>query len=414
MAARSEKVTFQGSHGLSLAARLDLPEGRARASVLFAHCFTCSKDIRAASRIASELVMKGFAVFRFDFTGLGMSEGEFANTNFSSNVQDLHAAMAYLRERGMPAQVLVGHSLGGTAVLAAAGDAPDVKAVATIGAPSDAAHVAHNFQAHLDEIREKGEASVVLAGRTFTIRKQFLDDIESTRLGERIAKLHKPLLIFHSPIDETVGIDNASAIFLAAKHPKSFVSLDKADHLLSRPADGAYVAEVLSAWASRYIMEEAVEAKDDTMPAEGAVIVTETGSGKYQQAIIAAGHHLLADEPIAKGGTATGPSPYDLVAAGLGACTAITLRVYADFKKLALGRIQVVVKHDKRHMDDCLDCVKDKAGKADHFERVIRVQGVNDTALQEKLLDIANRCPVHRTLEGGAKIETRVEDAVSE
>ena len=408
MAALHERVTFPGSLGAPLAARLDLPQGRPRAMALFAHCFTCSKDLFAASRIASVLAERGFAVFRFDFTGLGMSEGEFANTNFSSNVQDLIAAAAYLKQTVMPVDLLIGHSLGGTATLAAAGDIPEARAVATIGAPADASHVTKNFAAHLDEIREEGEAEVKLAGRSFTIKRQFLEDVEAARLNERIAAMRKALLIFHAPTDAIVGIENASAIFNAARHPKSFVSLDHADHLLSKREDAAYVAEVLSAWASRYIVGSAVaEAKDNPNP--GEVLVTETRAGKFQQEVQAGVHRLFADEPVSQGGTDTGPSPYDFLSIALGACTSMTMRVYADFKKLPLDRVRVAVRHNKQHAEDCKDCAESGSPKIDHFERTIRMEGDLDDEARKRLLAIADKCPVHNTLERGASISTKEE-----
>ena len=267
MSLRSKTITFPGAQGAPLAARLDYPDGKPRAFVLFAHCFTCSKDHFAAARIASELTARGFAVFRFDFTGLGMSEGGFADTSFSSNVQDLLAAASYLRETLMPVDMLIGHSLGGTAVLAAAGDIPEAKAVATIGAPSDAAYIARTFAAHMDEIRNEGEAEITLAGRTFTIKRQFLKDIETVRLNGRIAALKKALLIFHAPADDVVSLENASAIFRVAKHPKSFIALSGANHLLTAHEDAAYVAEMLSAWASRYIPGKTASC-DETMIGE--------------------------------------------------------------------------------------------------------------------------------------------------
>ncbi len=406
MAERSERVSFPGSQGAALAARLDLPEGRPRAMALFAHCFTCSKDLFAASRIASELTLRGFAVFRFDFTGLGMSEGEFANTNFSSNVQDLLAAAAYLKQKVMPVDLLIGHSLGGTAMLAAAGDIPEASAAATIGAPADAAHVTKNFAAQVDAIREQGWAEVKLAGRNFTIKRQFLEDVEAARLKERIATMRKALLIFHAPTDTVVGIENASAIFAAAKHPKSFVSLDRADHLLSKREDAAYVAEVLSAWASRYIMGSA---QAGAALCASEVLVTETRAGKFQQEVQTGAHRLLADEPVSQGGMDTGPSPYDFLSIALGACTSMTMRVYADFKKLPLERVQVLVRHDKRHAEDCKDCAESGSPKIDHFERTIRIEGDLDDDAREKLLAIADKCPVHNTLERGARIETKEE-----
>ncbi len=408
MGSHSKKITFPGSQGAPLAARLDYPEGKTRAFALFAHCFTCSKDLYAAARIASELTDRGFAVFRFDFTGLGMSEGEFANTNFSSNVQDLLAAAKYLRETLMPVDILIGHSLGGTAVLAAAGDIPEAKAVATIGAPADAEHVTRSFAAHLDEIRNKGEAAVTLAGRTFTIKRQFLEDVETARLHDRIATMKKALLIFHAPTDEVVGLANASAIFAAARHPKSFLALQGADHLLARREDATYVAEVLSAWASRYIADRA-GARDEAPLAPDIISIRETRHGRFQQDIRAGRHRFLVDEPEAQGGANTGPSPYDLLAAALGACTSMTLRLYADLKKLPLERIQVFVRHDKRHIDDCKECAEGRAAGIDHFERVIRLDGDLDEAARRKLLEIADKCPVHTTLEKGSRITTREE-----
>ena len=408
MAARSKKITFPGSQGAPLAARLDYPEGKPRAFALFAHCFTCSKDLFAAARIASELTERGFAVFRFDFTGLGMSEGEFANTNFSSNVQDLLAAAAYLRETLMPVDILIGHSLGGTAVLAAASDIPEAKAVATIGAPADAAHVTRNFSTHLDEIRNKGEAAVTLAGRTFTIKRQFLEDVEAARLHDRIAAMRKALLIFHAPTDEVVGLENASAIFTAARHPKSFIALQGADHLLTKREDATYVAEVLSAWASRYIMDSA-GARDVAAIEPGVVSVKETRHSKFQQDVRVGQHRLVVDEPYNQGGSDTGPSPYDLLAVALGACTSMTLRLYADLKKLPLERIQVLVRHAKRHIEDCKECAEGQDAKIDHFERVIRLDGDLDKAARQKLLAIAEKCPVHNTLEKGSTITTREE-----
>ena len=405
MPVRSQKIEFPGSLGAALAARLDLPAGKPRAYALFAHCFTCSKDVFAASRIAATLAGHGIATLRFDFTGLGASEGEFANTHFSSNVDDLVAAAGWLRnERAAPA-LLIGHSLGGAAVLAAAGRIPEAKAVATIGAPADADHVIHNFGASLATIEADGEAEVSLAGRTFTIRKSFIDDLRSTRLRGQIAALKRALIIFHAPLDQTVGIDNASAIFTAARHPKSFISLDGADHLLTRREDAAFVADTLAAWANRLLPEPA----RPQAAASGIVRVRETGNGKYQQDVLVDGHHLLADEPASVGGDGTGPSPYDYLSAALGACTAMTLRMYADFKKLELGRVTVDVSHGKVHADDCADCGEGRTGKIDRFERVISVEGEPSPELRDKLVEIAGKCPVHRTLEAEAVVVTRLD-----
>jgi len=404
----ARNVTFTGSSGDTLAARLDLPAGRPRAYALFAHCFTCSKDIFAAARIAGELTAHGIAVLRFDFTGLGHSEGEFANTNFSSNIEDLLSAVDYLRENFEAPQILVGHSLGGAAIIAAAPDIPEAKAVATIGAPADAQHVVHNFSASLDEIQEKGVAHVKLAGRDFTIKKQFIDDLKAHSVAERAGQLRKALLIFHAPLDATVGIENAADIYNAARHPKSFISLDDADHLLSRRADAVYVAQVLSAWASRYL--DAAEEQDGILPYPGpedVVSVAETGAGKFQAEIVARSHRLLADEPAAQGGMDSGPTPYDFLSMALGACTSMTLRMYADHKKLPLERVTVQVRHGKVHAEDCAEC-ENREGRVDRFEREIDVAGELDGVARQKLLEIADKCPVHRTLESSSVIVTKL------
>ncbi|MFP4536875.1 MAG: alpha/beta fold hydrolase [Dichotomicrobium sp.] len=415
MPASTRKLTFPGSQGAQLAARLDLPAGAPRACALFAHCFTCSKDIFAAARIASELTDRNFAVLRFDFTGLGASEGEFANSNFSSNMADLIHAADFMRQQHEAPAVLIGHSLGGTAVLGIAGEIPEVKAVATIGAPSDAEHVVKNFGAHVDEIEQSGVAEVSLAGRKFTIRKQFLDDVKGHTLTDRIASMRKALLLFHSPVDDVVGIENASAIFTAARHPKSFISLDDADHLLSRRADAAYVAEVLSAWASRYVRAEEAGERPDEAGAEGVVSVAETGRGKFQQDIASGRHHLLADEPASHGGLDSGPSPYDLLNMALGACTSMTLRMYADRKKLDLERVRVTVRHNKIHAEDCESCSDDQkedapGGRIDRFERELFLEGALSEDQRQRLKEIADRCPVHRTLEASSVIDTTLAD----
>lgn len=405
MAHTSEKVSFPGHTGELLAARLDSPAGEPKAYALFAHCFTCSKDIFAAARIANALADNGFAVLRFDFTGLGRSEGEFANTNFSSNVQDLLEAAKYLREHHSAPSILVGHSLGGAAVLAAAGDVPEVKAVATIGAPADAEHVIHNFGAAIDEIDTTGAATVKLAGRDFTIQKQFLDDVRGSTLSDRVSKLKRALLVFHAPLDATVGVENAGMIFSAAKHPKSFISLDDADHLLSRRRDAIYVANVLSAWASRFL-DDGAEPQTLAAPEKG-VLVSETGVGKFQNDVLSGPHRLMADEPISVGGLDSGPGPYDFLSAALGACTSMTLRMYADRKGWDLGKVSVKVDHDKVHADDCAEC-ESREGRVDRFEREISIEGDIAPEWADKLEEIAGKCPVHRTLEKSSVVVTKV------
>jgi putative redox protein len=399
---RSERFSFPNTKGDQLAGTLDLPLGVPDTYALFAHCFTCGKDILAAKRIAERLAGAGIAVLRFDFTGLGGSEGDFANTHFSSNVDDLVAAADHLRAtRGAPA-ILIGHSLGGAAVLAAAERIPDARAVVTIAAPFDPGHVAGLFKEHVASIREQGEVEVALAGRPFRIRREFLDDVAERKLHDHVANLRKALLVFHSPTDDIVGIDNASRIFLAAKHPKSFVSLAGADHLLSQKRDAIYVANVIAAWAERYLDQPAEAVKAEGEP--GIVLVRETGVGKFQQEIVSGAHRFLADEPVAVGGLDSGPSPYNLLLAALGACTAMTMRLYADHKKLPLERVSVQLTHNKIHAQDCEDC-ETKAGMLDRIDRNITLEGALDVDQRKRLIEIANKCPVHRTLE--SEIDTR-------
>ena len=409
----SEKVTFTGAQGATLAARLDLPETEPRAYALFAHCFTCTKDIFAASRIASSLAEQGIGVLRFDFTGLGHSEGEFANTNFSSNVADLVQAAAYLRDVRAAPKILIGHSLGGAAVLAAAPQVPESTAVVTIGAPAEPDHVQHLFQSSLAEIEAAGEAEVKIAGRPFRVQKQFLDDIAGQNLAEAIGALRKALLVFHAPRDQTVGIENAGAIFAAAKHPKSFISLDDADHLLSRKPDAIYVATVLSAWASRFLGDPAAGAAGEAaMPhKDGSVLVEETGEGPFAQRIIAGGHHLRADEPVSIGGRDTGPTPYGLLLAALGSCTSMTLRMYAGRKKWPLERVRVLLSHEKIHAQDCADC-ETKEGRVDRIERRVEIEGPLTEEQRARLREISDKCPVHRTLESEVKIVNLPEETV--
>ncbi|WP_290702489.1 bifunctional alpha/beta hydrolase/OsmC family protein [Amphritea sp.] len=403
---KTERLEFTGHDGSLLAARLDLPVGKPAAYALFAHCFTCSKDIQAAKRIAQRLASLGIAVLRFDFTGLGHSQGEFANTDFSSNMQDLLQAVSFLREHYSAPQLLIGHSLGGAAVLAMAGQVPETKAVVTIGAPADPKHVLHNFGDQIDEICTEGEADVSLAGRAFTIKRQFIDDISAVSLEQAVTGLRKALLVMHAPLDETVDLANAAQLFQMARHPKSFVTLDSADHLLSRFEDADYAAEVISTWAQRYI-DVQVLPKQMSAP-EGVTRVSEADSASFTQDISAAGHHLIADEPAGYGGNYLGPTPYQLVAAGLGACTSMTIRMYARQKKIPLEHVQVDVSHTKVHAQDCASCEQEN-GKIDQFLRHITLTGNLTPEQQQRLLEIADRCPVHRTLEGEIDIKTTLE-----
>jgi uncharacterized OsmC-like protein/alpha-beta hydrolase superfamily lysophospholipase len=389
-----------------LAARLDMPESAPLAYAIFAHCFTCSKDVFAASRISEALASQGIAVLRFDFTGLGASGGDFANTNFSSNVEDLKLAAAYLREHYEAPQILIGHSLGGAAVLAVAGDIPEARAVATINAPADAGHVVHSFGMSVADIERDGEAEVTLAGRKFNIRKDFLDDVRGQKLADKISTMRRALLVFHAPGDTIVGIANAAEIFTAAKHPKSFISLDGADHLLTRRADALYVASVLGSWAARYLdLKPQPEAQIETVP--DGVTVRETGKGKFQQQVLSGRHVLSADEPVDVGGLDSAPSPYDFLAIALGACTSMTLRIYASLKGIELGKISVNVTHGKVHAQDCAEC-EGREGRIDRFERRISIEGGCPPELEAKIVEIAGKCPVHRTLEGSSVVATRV------
>ena len=399
----AQRFDFVNAQGHRLAALLDNPPMEPRAYALFAHCFTCGKDVHAARRIAEGLTALGIGVLRFDFTGLGASEGEFANTTFSSNVADLVAAAAALRRDKRAPAILIGHSLGGAAVLAAASEVPEARAVVTIAAPADPRHATGLFRDRLDDIGKRGEVEVTLGGRPFRIGRAFVDDIAEQNLKQKVAALRKALLIFHSPTDEVVGIDNASMIFSAAKHPKSFVSLSGADHLLSRRSDAAYVANVIAAWAERYL--DVLEPRPQPAPASG-VLVQETGHGTFQQEVTIGRHRLIADEPVDAGGLDSGPGPYDFLLTALGACTSMTLRLYAQHKGLPLDRVMVRLSHDRVYAADCKSC-ETKVGKIDRIERAITLTGALDEAQRARLIEIADKCPVHRTLTSEIDIRTR-------
>lgn len=401
MAVKRNKVEFE-SNGVKLAGLLESSDSdKVRATALFAHCFTCSKNIAAASRISRSLVALGYAVLRFDFTGLGNSDGDFSNTNFSSNVEGLVAAADFLRSEFRAPQLLIGHSLGGAAVLKAAESIDEVTAIATIGAPFNAQHVSKQLQNDLQKISSDGEAEVNLAGSKFKIKKQFVEDIRSQN-NEHIAKLRRALLILHSPVDETVNIAEAEKIYLEAKHPKSFISLDQADHLLSRAEDAEYVAVCISAWASRFLPEVDVIKQVESKLTKGHVKVDERN--RHYARDVQTDHHVwIADEPVASGGQDLGPDPYEHLLAGLGACTSMTLRMYADRKKLALEDIEVQLNHRRSPVEDG----EGGRGFVDVIERDITLKGDLTDAQRKRLMEIANRCPVHRTLENEPKIVTR-------
>ncbi|MEM0964081.1 MAG: alpha/beta fold hydrolase [Bacteroidota bacterium] len=414
---RSERLRIDNADGQALAARLDLPEDRPPvAYALFAHCFTCSKDLHAVRRVSSALTERGIGVLSVDFTGLGMSEGAFEDTSFSTTVSDLVCAANHLADTHAAPQLLIGHSLGGAAVLVAKHDLPSVRAVATIGAPCDPDHVRLHFADKEADIVRDGHAVVDLGGRPFTIKRQFLDDLESqSAMQSRIARLDAALLVFHSPQDRTVGIEEARRIYEAARHPKSFVTLDGADHLLTSADDARYVASVLAAWASRYLPVDSPPQVEGTSPAGAPspaggdyadpTVRVEIGAEGFRTAMSARGFDLVADEPASVGGTESGPTPYDLLGMALGACTAMTLRLYATHKGLSLKGVGVDVSHEKIHADDCTAC-ETEDGHLDQLTRTIRLDGDLTDAERQRLLEIADRCPVHRTLEGEVHVVT--------
>lgn len=395
----SSRYQFRNAEGQTLSGRLEMPVATPKAFVVFAHCFTCTSKVKAATHISRALCDLGLAVLRFDFTGLGDSEGDFANTDFSSNVADLVAAARSLKQIHNAPQLLIGHSLGGAAVLMAAEQLPAVRAVATIGAPSDPAHVTHLLSQHLDRIEEHGEATIQLGGRPFIIKRQFIKDLQSQSLAERVGQLGRPLLIFHAPGDQIVGVDNAREIFEAARHPKSFVSLDDADHLVTRGEDARFIADTLAAWARRYI-----DPADQEQPSEDTVAVSE-GDVQYVQTIQAGKHVWVSDEPESIGGGDRGPTPYDLLLSALGSCTAITLRMYADRKQWPLEHTEIALRHERMHAEDCDGC-EDQDKKIERVHRQIRLDGPLDDDQRARLLEIADKCPVHRTLTSDIHVAT--------
>jgi putative redox protein len=383
-----------------------MPDGPPKAYAIFAHCFTCSKESRAATRISRALAEQGIATLRFDFTGLGESEGEFGRSNFSSNVEDIVAAATFLTAHHQTPKLLIGHSFGGTAVIAAAARLPSVVGVVTIGAPGDPTHVTRNI------VRQESDGlDVAISGRKFHVAQSFLSDIADHPLDKTLASLRKALLVFHAPLDEIVSIDEASRIFVAAKHPKSFVSLADADHLLTSEADAGYVASVIAAWATRYLDHSAdksasASAKQGDGEHKEHVVVEEAGGGRYEQDVYLGHHFLKADEPEAFGGGDVGPSPYEFLLAGLGACTSMTLRMYAERKSWPLKHVRVSLSHEKIHAEDCRTC-ETKTGMIDRIERLISIEGDLDETQRARLLEIADKCPVHRTLHSEILVETR-------
>ncbi len=399
------RLKIVNNQGLELGANLRLPvNGKADTLAIFAHCFTCNKNLTAIRNISQALTTNKIGVLSFDFTGLGESEGDFSDTNFSSNVSDLVVVAKYLKEHYQVPQILIGHSLGGAAVIQAALQLPEIKAVITIGAPADLPHVTNLFKEDLEKIKESGQATVDIGGRPFTIKQQFIDDLNNNPASEVLKNLNKALLIMHSPQDTIVNIENASIIYQHAKHSKSFISLDGADHLLSDKNDSLYVGKMIAHWASRYI-----DTPDDHEISSESQILTRTGKDGYVTDILAGKHHLLADEPISVGGTDLGPDPYDLLLSSLGACIGMTLRMYADRKQWPLEEVKVHLQHEKRHCADSQDCEK-PTSKLDHIDKVIELHGNLDKTQRERLLEISGRCPVHRTLNAEIVINSSLAD----
>jgi putative redox protein len=403
---KSEKVSFVSQNGQELSGRLELPPDRhPHQYAIFAHCFTCSKDLKAVREITRALSREGFGVLRFDFTGLGSSEGDFAATNFTGNIEDLLSAAAFLEENFKAPALLVGHSLGGAASLTAAFDLPSVKAVATLGAPSNPTHVKQQFGGKIETIQEEGAAEVKIGGRPFKIQKQFLEDLQKHPLEDRLEHLGKALLFMHSPQDAVVGIQNAEKLYKSARHPKSFVSLDGADHLLSRPQDAAYAGRVIAGWASRYLPAP----PSDALKSGHQVVGSLDSDAGFTTEMKVGRHRITADEPESFGGNDFGPSPYELVSAGLAACTVMTLQMYARRKGWDLQNAEVHISYSKDHAVDSKDCEEDGA-KIDTFQRELRLMGNLDTAQRKRLVEIADKCPVHRTLHSPTQVLTKLVD----
>jgi putative redox protein len=403
---KTERLEFKNEEGAALSGILDLPADESPAAyAVFAHCFTCSKHFKAAAYVSRALAAQGIATLRFDFTGLGESEGDFAETSFTSNVDDLVTAAEFLETEYDAPSLLVGHSFGGAAVLRAAAKIESVRAVATINAPAEPSHVERAFESRRAELEERGEIEVSIGGRTFTIRKQFVDDLDATRMNEAIAGLGRALMILHAPLDDVVGVENAAHIFEAAKHPKSFVSLDHADHLLSDERDARYAGSVIAAWARKYL--DIPDARSSEAKDGDGWITARTGDSGYYTEVRAGGHNLVADEPEDFGGTDLGPSPYEYLSASLATCTGMTLRMYADRKQWPLRGVTVRVRHQKVHAEDCQDC-DTKSGKVDELIRKVRVEGDLSDEQRQRLLEIADKCPVHRSLTGEIRVRTEL------
>ncbi|WP_033960001.1 bifunctional alpha/beta hydrolase/OsmC family protein [Psychroserpens jangbogonensis] len=403
---KNQKLQIVNKKGIKLQAYLELPANqKPNYFAIFAHCFTCSSTLSAVKNISRSLTNYGFGVLRFDFTGLGRSEGEFADSHFSANVDDLIAVNDFLKENYQAASLLVGHSLGGAAVLVAASKLDNIKAVATIGAPANVDHVKHLFSHGIDKVSEKGKVEVNIGGRPFKIDEDFVSDFDKTDLPAIVKTLRKPLLILHSPVDTIVGIKNAEQLYHNAHHPKSFVSLDNADHLLSKSEDSKYVGNVIATWVERYF-----ETKENIMlETNGEQLVGHLNliEDNFTTSIQTKTHSMIADEPASIGGDDFGPSPYEYLNAGLVACTAMTLKLYAQRKQWDLQEVFVYVTHSRKHSDD-LGIETNKPKYLDHITKKLKFVGDLDDIQKERLKEIASRCPVHKTIASEVIFETTI------
>jgi len=394
--------------GYTLKAYLELPANqKPNYYAIFAHCFACSSALGAVRNISRSLTSHGFGVVRFDFTGLGRSEGEFAESHFSSNVEDLLSVHEYITTHYSAPSLLVGHSLGGAAVITAASKLTAVKAVATIGAPATVGHVKHLFVEEASKAINKEDIKVNIGGQPFTINEDFIADFDKTDLPSILKKLRKPLLIMHSPTDTIVEIENAHQLYHHAKHPKSFVSLDSADHLLSKASDSIYVGNVIGTWVQRYFV-----AKENIMlETQGEQLVGHLNliEDNFTTRIQTKKHTMIADEPSSVGGNDFGPSPYEYLNAALAACTVMTLKMYAERKKWDLQEVFVYISHSKKHSDE-LELDSEKSGYLDFITKKLRFVGNLDEKQKERLKEIASKCPVHKTIAGEVVFKTTILD----
>lgn len=399
----SKKVEFVNKNGYKLSARMEMPlSSKPDAYAVFAHVFTGSKNLSATRHISRALTLNGIAVLRFDFTGLGDSEGDFSDTNFTSNVEDLLAACRYLRDNHEAPSIMIGHSLGGAASVFAASKVDSIKAVATIGTPSEPKHVTHLLTNKLEDIENTGMAEVNIGGQVFTIKKHFLDDLRSKNMYNIVKNLNKAILVLHSPQDTVVEIENAAKIYHAAMHPKSFVTLNQADHMLTNKNDAFYVGNMIATWAKRY-----VDIPTTKKLVTHKQVVAQLGDSGFTTDIMAGRHGLIADESEDLGGGDFGPSPYEMLNAALGACTAMTLQMYARRKKWDLQEVKVHLSFSRSYREDCEHCDHNEK-RLEVFDREIEVKGNLDEVQINRLLEIANKCPVHKTLEAAAEVRTKL------